>query len=38
MSDGKTVFYMVNITHMIGENGIAALLSQSGYNVERITS
>ncbi|MCL1819533.1 MAG: TraB/GumN family protein [Oscillospiraceae bacterium] len=34
MSEGKNVFYIVGIAHMLGGNGIIALLRQSGYTVE----
>jgi uncharacterized protein YbaP (TraB family) len=36
MSEGKTVFYVVGLLHMLGDDGIVALLRQNGYAVERL--
>ena len=38
MSEGKTVFYVVGLGHLVGSNGIAAQLRQNGYDVERIVT
>ena len=34
--DGKNCFYVVGLAHMIGEDGIVALLEDMGYTVTRI--
>jgi hypothetical protein len=34
MAEGKTVFYVVGLAHMIGENGIVEQLIRKGYTVE----
>ena len=36
ITDGKTVFYVVGLAHMLGEGGLVQLLKQSGYTVERV--
>lgn len=36
MAEGKTVFYVVGLAHMLGEGGIVDLLRQDGYVVERV--
>ncbi|MDR0325739.1 MAG: TraB/GumN family protein [Oscillospiraceae bacterium] len=36
MAEGKTVFYVVGLMHMLGEDGLVELLRQSGYSVERV--
>ena len=36
MDEGKTVFFVVGLMHMLGDGGIVALLRQSGYTVERV--
>jgi len=36
MTEGKTVFYIVGLAHMVGENGIVAQLIEKGYTVERL--
>lgn len=33
MAEGKKVFYVVGLAHMLGENGIVKLLRQNGYTV-----
>jgi hypothetical protein len=36
MAEGKKVFYVVGLAHMIGENGIVEQLTRNGYTVEQI--
>lgn len=36
LADGKNVFFVVGEAHMIGEGGIVQLLTDEGYNVERV--
>ena len=36
MAEGKTVFYVVGLLHMLREDGIVELLRQNGYKVVRI--
>lgn len=36
LKDGKNVFYTVGAMHMIGEDGIVALLEQKGYTVTQV--
>lgn len=36
MAEGKNVFFLVGALHMVGEDGIAALLSDRGYTVTPI--
>jgi hypothetical protein len=37
MAEGKTVFYVVGLAHMLGDQGIIALLRHEGYAVERLS-
>jgi hypothetical protein len=34
LADGKNVFYVVGVAHLVGENSVVDLLRQSGYTVE----
>jgi len=36
MTEGKTVFYVVGLAHLLGEDGLVELLKHSGYTLERI--
>jgi hypothetical protein len=36
MSEGKKVFYVVGLAHMVGDNGIVEQLKRKGYKVERL--
>lgn len=36
LAEGMKVFYVVGVGHMVGETGLAQLLAQDGYIVERI--
>jgi len=36
MNEGKAVFYVVGLLHMIGEGGLVDLLREEGYTVERV--
>ena len=36
MAEGKSVFYVVGLAHMIGENGIVEQLIRNGHTVERV--
>jgi len=36
MDEGRKVFYVVGLAHMIGEDGIVGQLVRSGYTVERL--
>jgi len=36
MSEGKKVFYVVGLAHMLGETGIVNQLQLDGYIVEQI--
>ena len=36
LEDGKSVFYVVGQAHMLGEDGIVALLRKSGYTVNQV--
>jgi hypothetical protein len=35
-AEGKSVFYVVGLLHMVGENGVVDLLIQRGYDVELV--
>ncbi len=38
MSEGKNVFYVVGLAHMLGEGGIVDLLTNDGYTVEKVSA